>query len=112
VAAQIAGPPAAAGATAGVALVCCSYTVSTVAIAYADAVTPRLVLPVGMGMYVTKFSLMGALLLALGGTGWPGLVPMAIGICVGVAGWTATQIWWLVHHEYPYRTEPGPGPGR
>jgi hypothetical protein len=97
-----AGWPGAIGVAAGIALVTASYAASTVAIAWADWVDPRLVLPVGMGMYVTKFSLFGGMMIAIVGAGWRGAVPMAMGICAAVVTWTATQIWWTVHHHHPY----------
>jgi hypothetical protein len=98
----VGGGPAALGAAAGVGLVTASYVASTMAIAWADSVAPRLVFPVGMVMYVTKFSLFGSLLVVLGGSGWAGLIPMAMGIVAGVVAWTGTQIWWTVRHEHPY----------
>jgi hypothetical protein len=85
-----------------VALVAASYVASTLAIAWADSVNPRLVFPVGMAMYVTKFSLFGALLIFIGGTGWAGKISMAMGIVAGVIAWTGAQIWWTVHHEHPF----------
>ncbi len=98
----VSGAAGALGVAAGVALVAGSYTASTLAIAWADTVNPRLVLPVGMGMYVTKFSLLGALLIFVGATEWPGKIPMAMGIVAGVVAWTATQIWWTVRNAHPY----------
>ena len=41
---------------------------TTLAIAWADTVNPRMVLAVGMAMYVIKFSLLGALLIFVGAT--------------------------------------------
>jgi hypothetical protein len=79
-----------------------SYTASTLAIAWADQRDPRLVLPVGLGMYVTKFSLLGVVLVVVGGREWAGKIPMAVGIVAAVVTWTAAQIWWIVHHERPY----------
>ena len=104
----VAGPAGALGVLAGVALVTASYTTSTLAIAWADAVNPRLVFGVGMAMYVTKFSLFGALLIFVGNTDWAGKIPMAMGIVAGVVAWTAAQIWWTTRHEHPYvRTDLG-----
>lgn len=90
-----AGGAGAAGAAAGVALVVASYVASTLVIAWADSVNPRLVLPLGLAAYVTKFSLFGVAMVALLGGDWPGLVPMAAGIVAGVVAWNATQIWWV-----------------
>ena len=97
----VGGGSAALGAAAGVLLVTLSYTTSTLAIAWADSVAPRMVFPVGMAMYVTKFSLFGALLIFVGATEWAGIIPMAVGIVAGVVAWTGTQIWWTVHHDRP-----------
>jgi hypothetical protein len=96
------GGAGAAGAAVGVALVAASYTVSTLAIAWADTINPQLVFPVGMGMYITKFSLFGLMMIALAGIDWPGLLPMAFGIIVAVLAWTTTQIWWTVRTAHPY----------
>jgi hypothetical protein len=96
------GLDGAVGFVAGVALVAASYTASTLAIAWADSINPRMVFPVGMAMYLTKFTLLGAFLISVGATEWVGKIPMAIGILVGVVGWTATQIWWTVKTTHPY----------
>ncbi|HEX6869833.1 MAG TPA: hypothetical protein VF163_01935 [Micromonosporaceae bacterium] len=96
------GPLGAVGAGLGVALVAVSYIISTLVIAWADSINPRLVFPAGMGMYLTKFSLLGVMMIAVGGTDWPGRIPMAMGIVAAVVAWTGTQIWWTVHHEHPY----------
>lgn len=101
-----AGGVGALGVVAGVALVTVSYVASTLAIAWADSVNPRLVMGVGMGMYITKFSLFGLLLLAVSGTEWAGKIPMAMGIVAGVIAWTGAQIWWTVHHAHPYVSAP------
>jgi len=96
------GGVGALGVAAGVALVAGSYTASTLAIAWADTINPRMVLPVGMAMYITKFSLLGLLLVAVNNAEWAGRIPMAMGIVVGVVAWTSSQIWWTVHHSHLY----------
>jgi hypothetical protein len=96
------GGVGALGVAGGVAIVAASYTASTLAIAWADTINPRMVLPVGMAMYITKFSLLGLLLVAVNNAEWAGRIPMAMGIVVGVVAWTASQIWWTVHHSHPY----------
>jgi hypothetical protein len=98
----VGGPVAAVGAGAGVLLVTLSYTASTLAIAWADSVNPRMVLAVGMAMYITKFSLLGAVLIFVSGTDWAGQIPMALGIVAGIVTWIGIQIWWTVRHEHPY----------
>ena len=98
------GGAGAVGAAIGVVLVAASYTASTLAIAWADTVNSQLVFPVGMGMYVTKFSLLGVMLIAVGESEWAGKIPMAMGIVAGVIAWTGSQIWWTTHHAHPYVT--------
>jgi hypothetical protein len=98
------GSAGAVGAALGVLLVATSYTVSMLAIAWADAINPRMVLSVGLGMYIIKFSLFGVMMIALADSAWPGLVPMAMGIVAGVVAWTGTQIWWTVRVDRANRT--------
>ena len=95
------GVTGATGAAAGVALVILSYVASTLAIAWADSVAPKMVLGVGVGMYVLKFSLFGIMLVLVVMAGWPGRVPMAWGIVAGAVAWTASQIWWTTRRAYP-----------
>jgi|SRR5690606_8632816 len=90
-----AGNAGATGAAAGVLLVLFSYVLSTVAIAWADSVSPRLVFPVGMTAYLTKFGVFGVALVALLDSDWAGKLPMAAGIGAGVVAWNATHIWWI-----------------
>jgi hypothetical protein len=99
---QHGGLHGALGFAAGVVLVAASYTASTLAIAWADSINPQMVFPVGMAMYVTKFSLLGALLIFVGATEWPGKIPMSIGIVLAVISWTATQIHWTRKTAHPY----------
>lgn len=97
----LAGGTGAAGAASGVAIVCVSYTLSTLVIAWADSIDPKLVLPWGLGMYIAKFSLIGFVLAAVASAGWAGLVPLGWGVIVGVIGWTGTHVWWIrtVHNR-------------
>jgi hypothetical protein len=101
-----AGGTGALGVVIGVALVAASYTATTLAVAWADSVNPQMVLAVGMGMYITKFSLLGAVLIIVGASTWAGKIPMAMGIVAGVVVWTAAQIWWTRRHEHPYTPRP------
>jgi hypothetical protein len=93
------GGAGALGAAAGVALVAVSYLVSSAAIAWADSVNPRLVLPVGLATYVAKFVLLGVAMLAVVGTGWEGTAAMGISIIPGVVGWTAANVWWALRRS-------------
>lgn len=92
------GGSAAAGAAAGVAVVVASYLLSTLVIAWADAVHSSLVLPFGLMAYVVKFTVIGMAMATVAASGWSGLAPMGLGVVAGVIGWTATQIWWVVRH--------------
>ena len=89
------GPAGALGAAAGVALTVASYTLTTVVLAWADARDPQLVLPFGVGVYVAKMSLLGAVMVLVASTGWSGLIPLCLGIAVGVLVWTGVHVWWL-----------------
>jgi hypothetical protein len=98
----VGGPVGALGVAAGVGLVVASYVASTLAMAWADSVAPRMVLGVGLGMYVMKFSLFGVMLIAATDAGWTGRIPMAWGIGIGVIAWTASHVWWMTRNAYPY----------
>ncbi|MER7440575.1 hypothetical protein [Micromonospora avicenniae] len=89
------GADAALGAAAGVAVTVISYSLTTVVLAWADARNPQLVLPFGLALYVAKFTVLGAVMVGVASTGWPGLIPMCLGIAAGVAVWTGVHIWWL-----------------
>ncbi|MEH1168774.1 hypothetical protein V6V47_25645 [Micromonospora sp. CPCC 205539] len=97
------GATAALGAVAGVGVTVLSYTLTTVVLAWADQINPQLVLPLGLGLYALKFTLLGVVMVAVASTGWAGLVPLCLGIVAGVAVWTAVHIWWLtrVHARQP-----------
>ncbi|WP_405105041.1 hypothetical protein OG559_17210 [Micromonospora sp. NBC_01405] len=89
------GADAALGVAAGMAVTVASYTLTTVVLAWADARNPQLVLPFGLGLYAAKFTLLGGVMLAVASTGWAGLLPLCLGIAVGVAAWTGAHIWWI-----------------
>ncbi|MEU8022549.1 MULTISPECIES: hypothetical protein [Micromonospora] len=89
------GADAALGVAAGVAVTVASYVLTTVVLAWADARNPQLVLPFGVGLYVAKFTLLGGVMVAVASTGWAGVVPLCLGIAVGVVVWTGAHIWWL-----------------
>jgi hypothetical protein len=97
----VAGGVGAFAAALGVAVATASFVASTLVIAWADALDTKLVMPFGMGAYIAKTSLFGGLLLVLAPSGWTGLVPFAWGLAVGVVGWSAAQIWWIVKVHVP-----------
>lgn len=89
------GTTAAFGAAAGVLVVTVGTTMSTLAIAWADAVRPALVLPVGLLTYVIKFALVAFVMMSVASSGWAGGRPMAWGLAGGVVALTAVQAWWV-----------------
>ncbi len=97
----VAGSDGALGAVLGVGIVAGSYLLSDLAVAWADSVSPKLVLSVGLGTYLFKFSLLGVALMAVPRDGWAGLRPMAVGMIVMIAGWLTAQIWWTVRRGTP-----------
>jgi hypothetical protein len=98
----IGGPVAGVGAAAGVALAAFSFTLSSVVIAWADVVNPRLILPAGLMTYVLKFALFGWLLYVVGRSGWDGLKPLGVGVVVGAMAWVTTQAIWVYRSRIPY----------
>jgi hypothetical protein len=100
--ALVRGPVGVAGVAAGTALVAVSYVLSSLAIAWADRVNPRMVLPVGLTAYAVKFLLFGLLMIAVSAKDWPGLVPMGIAIVVAALTWSAAQAGWTWKARIPY----------
>lgn len=96
------GSAGAGGAAAGVVLVALSYTISSVVIAWADIIDPKLIMPIGLAAYAVKFIAIGLVMAAIARTGWAGLVPMGVAIITAVLGWTATQSWWTYHARILY----------
>ena len=89
------GVPSALGAAGGVLIVTISYTMSTLVIAWADTVRPALVMPLGLLVYVVKYTLLGVILAVLVSARWPGRVALGWAIVAGVVCWTGVQAWWL-----------------
>ena len=89
------GPAGALGAAGGVLVVTVGVTLTTLVIAWADAVRPALVLPVGLAIYVIKYSLIVFLLFGVASSGWAGARPMCWGLALGAVVITGVQAWWL-----------------
>lgn len=96
------GSAGALGAAGGVALVLVSYVLSSVVLAWADSVNPRLVMSVGLVTYATKFSLLGLVVFAVAALDWSGQRMFAIGIIVGTVTWVTAQAWWTFRARIPY----------
>jgi hypothetical protein len=89
------GATAAAGAGAGVLVVTIGVSLTTLVIAWADVIRPALVMPVGLAVYVIKYSLIIFMMIGVASSGWAGGRPMAWGIAGGAVVLTGVQVWWL-----------------
>jgi hypothetical protein len=87
------GRDAAVGAGLGVLLVVAFFAASTLAIAWADAVAPELVLPVGLSAYVIKILALGVLL-AIVPKG-PMSHAAAVAVLVALAVWICMHVRWV-----------------
>jgi len=96
------GGAGAAGAAAGVGLVATSYTVSSVVVAWADSIDPRLVLPAGVMTYLLKVTAIGAGMWTLASSGWAGLHPMGVAILASTFAWLVAQAVWTWRARIPY----------
>jgi hypothetical protein len=96
------GLDGALGAAIGALVVVFSFTVSSVVIAWADAVDPRLVLPVGLMTYVLKFTLFGVALVFTLKLEWSGLRPMALTMAVATVAWATAHAVWVWRAKIPY----------
>jgi ATP synthase protein I len=102
VGALVRGGTGAVGVAAGVVLVATSYVLSSLAVAWADSVHPRMVMPVGLTVYALKVIAIGLVMAAIAGSGWAGLVPMGIAAMAAALGWVAAQAWWTWHAKLLY----------
>ena len=96
------GGAGAAGAAAGVLLVAASYTLSSLVIAWADTIDPRLVLPAALMTYTLKIALLFVLFVVLSRAGWRGLAPMGVAVMVTALGWIVAQAVWTWRARIPY----------
>lgn len=95
------GGAGAAGGALGVAIVTFSYTLSSLVLAWADSVQPKLVMSFGLATYIGKFALFGVVMFAVARTDWPGLRAMAVAIIVATVCWVTAQVWWTVRQPFP-----------
>jgi hypothetical protein len=96
------GGTGALGAALGVALVAIGYTASSVIVAWADAVNPRLVLLTALTTYIVKFGILGLVMWRVAATGWSGLPPMGVAIIAATIAWGAAQAVWTFRAKIPY----------
>jgi ATP synthase protein I len=102
VAVATAGVPGLLGALAGCAAATASFVVSSVSVAWADSVNPKLVLVVGMTVYAAKMLALGASLYALRSSDWAGLPAMGWALAATVVVWVAVQAVWVYRSRIPY----------
>ncbi|WP_433529681.1 hypothetical protein ACQPYA_25950 [Micromonospora sp. CA-263727] len=100
-AALLRGPAGAAGVAAGIGLVILSYLISSLSVAWADAVHPRLIMSVGLVTYATKIVFLGVVMAAVAATGWPGLPDLGVSIIVAVVVWTGAHLTWALRSPLP-----------
>ncbi|MER7007454.1 hypothetical protein ABT297_31030 [Dactylosporangium sp. NPDC000555] len=93
---------AALGAVAGVALVVLSYLVSSLVVAWVDAVARNLLLPVVLLTYALKFAVFGLAMYRVSETGWAGLRVMGVTVIVATIVWTGAQLYWILRAKIPY----------
>jgi hypothetical protein len=96
------GGPGAAGAAAGVLLVAVSYVTSSLVLAWADSVHPKMVLSVGLLTYSVKFMVFGVAVFAVAASDWAGQRMLAVAIIVGTVAWITAQVWWTFRARIPY----------
>ncbi|MGH3429667.1 MAG: hypothetical protein ACRDQZ_19210, partial [Mycobacteriales bacterium] len=82
------------GFTTGVVIAAASFLLSSLVIAWADAVDRRMILPVGLMTYVFKIVVIGMIVFGIARRDWPGLTPLLWGIAAGTASWIAAQATW------------------
>jgi len=103
------GGVGALGAALGVALVAVGYTVSSVMVAWVDAIDPSKVMIAALATYIVKYLLLGVLMWRVAGTGWAGLAPMGVAIIVSTIAWGTAQSVWTIRAKIPYvEIEPRP----
>ena len=96
------GTAGAVGAAAGVLLVAASYTLSSLIIAWADTIDPRLVLPAALMTYTLKIALLFVLFVGLSAAGWRGLAPMGVSVMATALAWIVAQSVWTWRARIPY----------
>ena len=91
----LSGGTAALGAAAGAVVVTVGVSLTTLVIAWADVIRPSLVMPVGLAVYLIKYSLIVFLMIGVASIEWAGGPAMAWAIAGTAVVLTAVQVWWL-----------------
>jgi CHASE2 domain-containing sensor protein len=82
---------AAAWVLVGLAIVAAFFSVGAYAVALAGRVSDSLTLPVALGTYLVKITLLGVLLVWLRGQPWLDPKPFGLAIAAGTVAWTAVH---------------------
>ncbi|GGM44056.1 hypothetical protein GCM10011608_31000 [Micromonospora sonchi] len=101
VAAWLRGTTGAAGVVAGIGLVVVSYLISSLSVAWADAVHPKLIMPVGLVTYATKMIFLGVVMAAVAATGWAGLPDLGVAVIAAVLVWIGAHVAWALRSPLP-----------
>ncbi|WP_238008114.1 hypothetical protein KZZ52_06555 [Dactylosporangium sp. AC04546] len=96
------GASGAAGAVAGIGLVTLSYTLSSLIIAWADLKARHLLMPVAMGTYVVKFTIIGVAMWFVSSADWGGLPWMGALVIAAVVVWMGAHATWVWRAKIPY----------
>lgn len=96
------GGQAAFGVLAGVGLVTVSHLVSSLVVAWVDAVARHMMLPVVMLTYALKFAAFGVILFRVAQTGWTGLPALGVTVIAATTVWIGAQLYWILHAKILY----------
>ncbi|WP_020523107.1 hypothetical protein [Catelliglobosispora koreensis] len=75
----------------GVLIVLASFGLSSLVIAWAASVHPKLVMSAGLGTYILKMIVLFLVFGSFAVSGWDGLRPAAFGVLAGTLTWITTQ---------------------
>lgn len=89
------GPTAAVALAAGTGIVAVSFAFSSFMLVWAELINPKLVLPVGLGLYAMKFTVLFLAFTLVARSGWAGLRPLAFGVLIATLVWITAQAWWV-----------------
>ncbi|MET7400447.1 hypothetical protein ABZS66_43870 [Dactylosporangium sp. NPDC005572] len=96
------GASGASGAVAGIGLVTLSYTLSSLIIAWTDLKAHHLLMPVALGTYVVKFTIIGVAMWFVSGADWAGLPWMGALVIAAVIVWMGAHATWVWRAKIPY----------
>lgn len=98
----VGGTGPAIGAAVGVAVVAVSFVISSVAVAWAELINPRLILSVGLITYAGKLVLLAVVMSAVQRLNWSGFTAMVFGIGAAALVWVHVQAIWVYRSRIFY----------